>query len=126
MNNKKKFNFSGIAAFIIAVLLLLVLVPINIIFSYNDKKFDMTEKSQYTFTDTTLQLLEETKDKQIEIYFLCPLDYLRDAPEYLPLYYQLTELDKRDNITLKCEDLDANPQLQSILNPAGNINLALF
>lgn len=123
MNNKKKFNFSGIAAFIIAVLLLLVLVPINIIFSYNDKKFDMTEKSQYTFTDTTLQLLEETKDKQIEIYFLCPLDYLRDAPEYLPLYYQLTELDKRDNITLKCEDLDANPQLQSILNPAGNINL---
>lgn len=123
-STKKTFNFTGIVAFVIAVLLLLVLVPINMIFSYNDKNFDMTAKSQYTFTDTTLQLLDDTKDKQIDIYFLCPIEYLRDVPEYLALYHQLMELDKRDNIKLICSDINENPQLNQTLNPDGLFSIS--
>jgi len=119
---KRKFNLSGIFAFIIAALVLVAVVPVNIIFNYYDKDFDMTEKSKYTFTDTTLQLLEETKDKEIEIYFLYDFDALRDTSEFLALYYTLEQLDARDNITLTCFMPDEKPDLIKLLNPSGALN----
>ncbi len=118
---KRKFNLSGIFAFIIAALILVAVVPINIIFNYYDKNYDMTEKSKYTFTDTTVQLLEETKDKEIEVYFLHDLDLLRDTPEYLALYYTLIQLDEYENIKLTCFLPDEKPDLVKMLNPSGAI-----
>lgn len=123
MKNKRKFNFSGAIALVIAVLLLLVLVPINMAVSYFDKSFDMTAKSTYEFTDTTMQLLEETKNEQIDIYFLYPMDLLRQDSSCLALYYQLGQFDKRDNITLHEVDIDAEPQIESIINPSGTVSL---
>lgn len=116
---KKKFRFSGVVAFVFAALLLAVLVPVNIIFNMYDKNFDMTEKSKYTFSDTTVKLLEDTADKQIDVYFLYDLDELRDTPEFLALYHTLTQLDEYDNIKLTCFMPDEKPDLVESLNPGG-------
>lgn len=116
---KRKINFSGVVALIIAALLLAVLIPINIIFNYNDKNFDMTEKSKYTFSDETVRLLEETSDKQIEIYYLYDIDKLKDTPEFLALYHNLMQLESYDNITLTSFMPDEKPDLIKMLNPSG-------
>ncbi len=114
---KKKFNLSGVAAAVIAILVLVVFVPVNIIFNYYDKVFDMTPSGRYTLNKKTVQLLDETSDKQIEIYYLSLLKYFQDAPEYLSLYHTLTQLDERDNITLTCFEPDENPALAKQLDP---------
>ncbi|MDE6093064.1 MAG: GldG family protein, partial [Ruminococcus sp.] len=99
---KKKFNFSGILAIVISILILLIAVPINLIFSYSDKVYDMTPAGKYTLNQKTVQLLDEISDKQIEIYYLYDysLSTFQNAPEFLPLYHTLDELSKRDNVTL--------------------------
>lgn len=119
---KRKFNLSGIVALIIAVLVLAVVVPINIIVNYYDKDFDMTPSSMYTLSDTTVNLVNETKDHDIEIYFMQKLDNLRDIPEYLPLYHTMIQLEKYDNITLTDVVPDEEPALLESLNPNGNLN----
>ncbi|MDE6678559.1 MAG: hypothetical protein K2K02_05915, partial [Ruminococcus sp.] len=65
---KKKFNLSGIFAIILSILILLIAIPINLIFSYADKIYDMTPAGKYTLNEKTVELLDATSDKQIEIY----------------------------------------------------------
>ena len=114
---KKRFNLSGVAAIIIALLVLIVFVPINLIVSYYDKVYDMTPSGKYTLNEKTVQLLDETSDKHIDVYYLSLLKYFQDAPEYLSLYHTLTQLDERDNITLTCFEPDQNPDLAKKLDP---------
>ncbi len=125
MQSKKKFNLSGPVAFLIAVLVLLIFVPINMIMGYSDKVFDMTPSGRYTLSEKTVQLLEDSADKQIEVYFLSDIENLLDvnAPEFLPLYHTLTELEKRPNITLTCFDPDEDKELAESLNPSGAIEV---
>lgn len=118
---KRKFNLSGPIAIVIALLILAIFVPINLIVSYYDKVYDMTPEGKYTLNDKTVQLLDETSDKEIDIYFLSKLQYLQDAPEFLPLYHTLTKLDARDNIKLTCFDPDENTALSRLLDPTGTI-----
>lgn len=120
---KRKFNFSTLIAFLIGIVVLIVVVPINLIVSYYDKQYDLTPQKQYTFTDTTKQLLNDTADKKIEIFFLEEENNLRDAPEFLVLYNAFKQLDERDNITVKYILPDKEPQLISELNPSGAITI---
>ncbi|MCM1132259.1 MAG: GldG family protein [Ruminococcus flavefaciens] len=117
--NKKKFNLSGAFAIILALLILIVFVPINMIFGYYDKVFDMTPSGKYTLNPITEQLVEDTADKQIDIYFLATLMDLKDIPTCLPLYHTLTELESKDNITLTCFDPNEDTELAESLNPTG-------
>lgn len=120
----KKFNLSGAIAFIIAVLILVIFVPINLIVGYKDKVYDMTPAKKYTLNDITVKLLEDTADKEIEVFFLMEdLEGLKSAPEYLALYHTLTQLEERDNITLTCFNPDKNPEYSKILNPAEILRL---
>ena len=123
MQKKKKFNLSGPIAFVIAVLVLVVFVPLNLIFSRHDKVYDMTPAGKYTLADKTVQLLDETSDKQIDIYYLAKLSYLRDsrAPYFLSLYHTLDALSKRDNITLTCFTPNSDPATCSELDPTGSL-----
>ena len=89
---KKKFDLSGAFAFVLALLILAVFVPINMIFGYKDKVFDMTPSGQFTLNPITKELLDETSDKPIDIYFLSNLLDLQEVPKYLPLYHTLTAL----------------------------------
>ncbi|MDE5770364.1 MAG: GldG family protein [Ruminococcus sp.] len=123
---KKKFNLSGILAFIIAALILLIAVPINLIFSYYDKVFDMTPAGKYTLNEKTVQLLEEVSDKQIEVYYLYnySLSEFQNAPEYLPLYHTLDELSKHDNIELITFNPNKEADRASALDPSGILGIS--
>jgi len=121
---KKKFNFSGIFALVCALLMLVIFVPVNMIATYRDKVFDMTPAKQYTLNSKTKELLDKTSDKDIEVYFMLDsLQTLKDNPEYLALYHTLSELKKRDNITLTCKEPDEDPELTLSLNPMGNLGV---
>jgi len=123
---KKKFNLSGIFAIILAVLILLIAVPINLIFSYSDKVYDMTPAGKYTLNQKTVQLLDETSDKQIEIYYLYEysLSAFQNSPEFLPLYHTLDELDKRDNISLITFNPNEEADRASALDPSGILGIS--
>ncbi|MBQ9898868.1 MAG: GldG family protein [Ruminococcus sp.] len=121
---KKKHNFSGTLAFVISLLVLVIFIPINLIVSYYDKVYDLTPSGKYTLNSRTVQLLDSTADKHIDIYYLSELRYLQDAPEFLPLYHTLTELDARDNITLTCFDPNEDTNLANELNPTGIFNIS--
>ena len=119
----KKFNLSGAVAFALAVLVLIIFVPINLIVSYYDKGFDMTPSKKYTLSDKTVQLINDNSDKKIGIYFLYRLEDFKkaDATELLPLYHTLTHLEKYDNIDLTCFDPDENAALTNELDPNGTL-----
>ena len=60
---KKKLNLSGAFAIALALLILVVFVPLNMIFSYSDKVFDMTPNGKYSLdekTDRTLFLKKQS------------------------------------------------------------------
>ncbi|MBR4627101.1 MAG: Gldg family protein [Ruminococcus sp.] len=125
MKNKKKFNFSGIVAFVCAVLVLLIFVPVNLIATYRDKVFDMTPSKQYTLDSRTKELLDDTSDKNIEIYCMWEkLQLLQDNPELLALYHTLTELKSRDNISVTCFIPDEDPDLARSLDPNGVLGIS--
>lgn len=116
----KKFNLSGAVAFAMAVLLLIIFVPINLIAGYKDKVYDMTPAKKYTLNDITVKLLNDTSDKQIEVYFLLDrLEALKETPDYLALYHTLTQLRDRDNIELICFDPNEKPEMATALDPSG-------
>jgi hypothetical protein len=119
----RKFNFSGTIAFIIALLVLVVFVPINLIVSYYDKQYDMTPAHKYSFSKTTEELLDKTSDKQIDLFYLYPMEEFRKYPEFLPLYHTLTQLDERENIKLTAFLPDENAALANELNPDGLLNV---
>jgi hypothetical protein len=123
---QKKLNLSGTIAIVLAILVLFILVPINLIVSYYDKGFDMTPSKKYTLSDKTVELLDNTSDKHIDIYFLYKLEEFQraDASELLPLYHTLKQLDERDNITLTCFEPDENASLANQLDPDGNTGIA--
>lgn len=124
---KKKFNFSGIFAIVLAILILLIAVPINLIFTYSDKVYDMTPAGKYTLNEKTIQLLDETSDKQIEIYYLYKdfnLSTFQEEPEYLPLYHTLDKLSEKDNITLINFDPNEEADKASALDPSGILGIS--
>ena len=115
----KKFNLTGAIAIAIAVLVLIVFVPINLIVGYYDKVFDMTPSKKYTLNPKTVDILNQTSDKSIDVYYLSKLEYFKDAPEYLALYHTLTQLDERENIKLTCFEPDKDADLANSLDPSG-------
>jgi hypothetical protein len=120
---KKKKDFSNTIAFVLAILVLIIFIPINLIVSFYDKGFDMTPSKKYTLSDKTKQLIADNSDKHIDVYYLSKLAYFHeaDASEFLPLYHTLTQLDEYDNITLTCFDPNENASLASQLDPEGNL-----
>jgi len=120
---KKKFNLSGSVALLISLLILLVFVPINLIISYYDKVYDLTPNRKYTLNPKTVEILDSTTDKHIDVYFLSELRYLQEVPEALPLYHTLTQLDERDNITLTCFNPDEDKELAESLDPSGTLGV---
>lgn len=123
---KKKFNFSGIFAIILSILILLIAVPINLIFTYTDKVYDMTPNGKYTLNEKTVDFLDSVSDKKIEIYYLYDysLSSFQSAPEFLPLYHTLEELDKRDNIELISFNPNEEADRAQALDPTGILGIS--
>ena len=128
---KKNFNFSGIVALVLALLIVAVVVPINLIVSYFDVNIDTTPSKQYTLTDSSIKLLDSVKDKQIELYFLvskdaatCIEDFSKDD-ETLPLYHALKQYDEYDNISINFLDPEADPDGAGKLDTDGFLQLGI-
>jgi len=116
---KEKFNLSGPIAIAIALLILIIFIPVNLIANYFDKVIDMTPSGKYTLSPKAAEILEETSGEQIEVFFLDDPMVFQEYPKNLPLYHTLTELEKRDNITLTYFDPDENVTLANELDPEG-------
>ncbi len=118
---KKKFNLSGTLALLLALLVLLIFIPINIIAGMFDKGYDMTPKKKYTLDQKTVDLLDRTSGQQIDIYYLSLLKYFKDSKvsDLLPLYHTLTQLEERENIKLTCFRPNENPAITQELDPEG-------
>lgn len=123
---KRRSNFSGAVAVVIALLVLVIFVPINLIVSYYDKGYDMTPAKKYTLNEKTVELINNNSDKQIDIYYLSLLKYFQDseATEFLPLYHTLTQLDDFDNVTLTCFEPNENAALANQLDPDGILGIS--
>lgn len=122
--NNKTFNFSGILAFVLSVLILVIAIPINLIVSYFDFNIDMTPGKMYTLSDTSVKLLDSVKDKKIEFTILCDLEDIKAIDEYLPLYYALEQYKSYDNIEFNAYYPDEYPERVEELNPDGFFNLS--
>ena len=122
--NKKKLSLSGPLAIALALLVLAVMVPINLIASYSDKVIDMTPAGKYTLNPITSKLLNDASDKHLDVYFLAQLSELQETPQFLPLYHTLTELEKHDNITLTCFNPNKQPELVQELNPENKFSVS--
>ncbi len=120
---KKKLNFSGTIAIVIALLTLVVFVPINLIVNYYDKVYDMTPTKRYTLNETTAKLLNDTSDKDIDVFFLSKKEYFRGAPEFLSLYHTLTQLEERPNIDVTYFEPDENAALANELSNDGLLSV---
>ena len=79
----KNKRFTALA-WILAILVLAVAVPLNLIFERLNVHFDMTPNSMYTLTDTTKKYLEELDEKgvTVDVYFLTTLDELKEDLEF--------------------------------------------
>ncbi len=126
MNSKdnKTFNFSGILALVLAILILVITIPINLIVSYFDFNIDMTPSKMYTLSDTSTKLLDSVRDKKIEFTILCDIEDIKEIDEYLPLYYALEQYQEYDNIEFNAYYPDEYPERVEELNPDGFFNLS--
>lgn len=135
---KKNIKFTTIA-WIMAIMLLVIMIPINIFASVFNKKYDLTSNKMYSLTDTTVNYLNSL-DEIIDFYFLMEMDDLREAQE-AALYGEVDEdgmstsvsaligmLDayaEFDCINFVDIDPDKNPDIAQELNPDGFINLSI-
>ena len=113
-------------AWILAILVLAVAVPLNLIIERLNINFDMTPNSMYTLTDTTKNYLDELDAKGItvDVYFLTKLEDLSEDLECLALYRTLLAYKEPPCFNLIDFDPDTDPESLRKINPDGIYNLS--
>jgi len=112
-------------AIILAVLVLLVAIPINLIFDRLNVYVDMTPNSLYTLTPTTEEYLNSLDEEgiKVDVYFLTKMDEIKDSLELLALYRTLLAYDAHECFNLIDFDSDAEPEKAKDLDPENVFNL---
>ena len=113
-NHKNKRH--TVIAWVMAVLMLAAIIPVNLIAEQLEFNLDLTPNQLYTLTDTTTSYLD-TVDKDVTIHLLMNLDELKDDPDSLALYKALQQYEAYDCITIDDFDPDTNPEKLKALNP---------
>ena len=115
----------SILAWVLALLVLAVAVPLNLIFDRINVNFDMTPNSLYTLTKTTRDYLDEldSRGEVVDVYFLATMEELENDLELLALYRTVLAYDAHDCFNLTAFDPDTNPEILKELNPDGVFNL---
>ena len=115
----------SILAWVLALLVLAVAVPLNLIFDRINVNFDMTPNSLYTLTKTTTDYLDEldSRGEVVDVYFLATMEELESDLELLALYRTVLAYDAHDCFNLTAFDPDTNPEILKKLNPDGVFNL---
>lgn len=121
----KNKRFTALA-WILAILVLAVAIPLNLIFDRLNVNFDMTPNSMYTLTKTTEDYLTEldAKDVKVDVYFLTELEDLEGDLECLALYRTLLAYKEHKCFNLIDFDPDTDPETLREINPEGVFNLS--
>lgn len=127
---KKNIKFTTIA-WIMAIMLLVIIIPVNIFATVFDAEFDLTSSNMYSLTDTTKNYLNSI-DEKIDFYLLMEMDDLRETEEavrgtvdditaFVSMLDAYAEFDCINFIDI---DPDKNPDIAQELNPDGFVNLS--
>lgn len=121
----KNKRFTALA-WILAILVLAVAIPLNLIIERLNIHFDMTPNSMYTLTETTRDYLDEldAKDVTVDVYFLTKMEDLAGDLECLALYRTLLAYDEHKCFNLIDFDPDTDPETLRKINPDGIYNLS--
>ncbi|MCQ2417533.1 MAG: GldG family protein [Oscillospiraceae bacterium] len=122
LDKNKKYT---LLAWTLAILVLAVSVPLNLIFDRLNITFDMTPNSMYTLTPITQNYLDEldASGEEVTVYFLQKMEVIENEPELLALYRTLLAYDEHPCFRLVDFDPDTEPQILADLNPEGVLNL---
>lgn len=122
--NAKNKRFTLLAV-VLAVLVLAVAIPVNLIFDRLNVNIDMTPNSMYTLTKTTEDYLDEldSRGEVVNVYFLQKMEVIEDDLELLALYRTLLAYDKHECFNLIDFDPDTDPETLRKINPKNVYNL---
>ncbi len=118
---KKNAKFTTIA-WVMAAMLLVIIIPLNIVASVFDVKFDLSPNHMYSLTKTTKDYLSKL-DKKVDFYLLADMDEVRASEELTALTGMIDEYSEFDCINFKAVDPDTHPEIKEELNPDGYLNL---
>ncbi len=123
--NKKNRKFTALA-WVLAILVLVVAIPLNLIFDRLNVTMDMTPNSMYSLSKTTTDYLNELDSKGItvDVYFLTEMEELEGDLEVLALYRTLLNYDKHPCFNLIDFDPDTEPERLRSINPDNKFNLS--
>lgn len=112
-------------AWVLALLVLAVAIPVNLIVDRLNINFDMTPNSIYSLTETTESYLTKLDEQGVvvDVYFLNELVKLESDSSVLDLYETLMKYDAHESFNLISFDPDTNPELGNRINPEGIYNL---
>ncbi|MBR5723197.1 MAG: Gldg family protein [Oscillospiraceae bacterium] len=123
--NSKNRRYTALA-WILAILVLAVAVPLNLIFDRLNITADMTPNSMYSLTKTTTNYLDELDQRGIvvDVYFLTEMAELEGDLEVLALYRTLQNYDAHPCFNLIDFDPDSDPAQLRKLNSDNQYNLS--
>lgn len=119
---KQKYKFTVVFSIIVAILIGIVIIPINLIVSMKDIQWDMTPNKIYTadLSKTTLELLDSL-DETINLYFAYELDDLIEGNDYdgRILKNAIEKYGENPHINLITGYPDDHPEIYSKFTEAG-------
>lgn len=112
-------------AWILAILVLAVAVPVNLIFDRLNLSLDMTPHKRYSLTNASENYLDklDAEGVRVDMYYLNRLELLENDTTVLDFYETLKNYDKHDCINLIDFDPETQPDIGRKLNPDNVYNL---
>ncbi len=123
VKNLKNRKFT-VYAWLMAILVLAIAVPINMLAARLDIHWDMTPKQLYNMSDTTKEYLDQL-DTTVDFYFLMDMDYLGTSDDDIALHHLLQQYQKYDCINFVDFDPNEQPELLEEINPNGYYQLSV-
>lgn len=122
--SKKNAKFTTIA-WVMAIMLLVIIIPLNIVASLLDVQFDLTQNKMYSLTQTTEDFLSglDKAGTKVDMYLLCDMDDVRADSELLALSKTIDAIQEYDCINFKDVDPETHPEIKEELNPEGYLQL---
>ena len=112
-------------AWILAILVLAVAIPVNLIVDRLNISFDMTPHRQYSLTKTTEDYLTklDADGVKVKMYYLNDFALLEKDTSVLDLCETLKNYDKHDCVELIAFDPETQPEIGRDINPNNVYNL---
>ena len=115
-------------AWVLAILVLAVAVPVNLIFDRLNFNLDMTPQKRYSLTKTTEDYLSEldAEGVKVDLYYLDEFENLEKDTTVLDFCETLKNYQKHPCINLIAFDPETDPELGQKLNPNNVYNLKKY